>query len=375
MVIHRPRTDCLIISTSDNIGGMERVVCSLAHRLADSNLRVRTAFPTSDKSDALLRWCEEQGVTAEVNSALLDAAAPHTVRGILNLRKYVQGVRPRAINIHYGDNFISVKDILALRLAGRQRCVVTVHHPTSWDETSRHKRLMTYLAARLADQVIAVSEATHQILVKAGVPRDRIQTIPNGLPMPLTVMSQIDARAKLGLPTDTFIIGSLGRLVAHKGIQDLIAALTRLAATEDVMLVVAGDGPYRHSLEEQARRQLQRRAIFLGHIDDPADLYAACDVFALPSYLEGFGLVYVEAALHGRASIGTTAGAIPEVIKDGETGLLVPAGDVGQLADAVSALRVNVDLRARLAAAAHRRAEENFTDIVMAERYASILGL
>jgi len=367
--------DCLIISTADNVGGMERVVCNLSRQLSRRQLDVRTAFPSSGRSEALLRWCAEQGVQADASPAVLDAAAQHTARGILRLRTYVRDIRPRAVNLHYGDNFISLKDLLALRLAGRQRCVVTVHHPTSWEQTSRRKRWMTYLASRLADAVVAVSRATASVLEQAGVPAKRITVIPNGLPVPQSSPSQAAARAKLGLPADTYIIGSLGRLVEHKGIQDLVSAVARLDQADGVMLAVAGDGPYRSTLEQQASTQLSGRAKFLGRIQEPADLYAACDVFALPSHLEGFGLVYVEAALHGRPSIGTTAGAIPEVIKDGETGLLVPPGDLDRLARAIQMLRVDANLRMRLGAAAERRALDHFTDSVMAEGYAPLLGL
>ncbi|MCL6498623.1 MAG: glycosyltransferase, partial [Firmicutes bacterium] len=80
-------------------------------------------------------------------------------------------------------------------------------------------------------------------------------------------------------------------------------------------------------------------AFLVGRVADTADVYAAADVFALSSYLEGFGLVYIEAALHGVPSIGAAVGAVPETIRDGETGLLVPPGDRAALAGAIGRLR------------------------------------
>jgi glycosyltransferase involved in cell wall biosynthesis len=144
------------------------------------------------------------------------------------------------------------------------------------------------------------------------------------------------------------------------------------------VLLIAGDGPERASLEALARRRLPGRAMFLGHLADHADLYAASDVFAMPTHdsRESFGLVYIEAAFHAIPSIGTRVGGIPEAILDGQTGLLVPPHAPDQLSAALERLRIDVDLRARLGRAAQTRANDRFTVRRMADRYEEIyLGL
>lgn len=361
----------LLLTTADNIGGMERVVCSLARQFGARGWPVQTVFPEGANRDALLAWCGAQGVDAQTSPALLNAAASHTWQDTRRLTQFVRQAHPGIVNLHYGDNAISLKDVLAVRLAGRHRCVVTVNHPTPWEETESSKRLMTRLAARLSHAIIVISRATRQVLREAGVPARKIHLIPCGLPVPETLPTRAEARARLGLPPEKFVVGALARLVPHKGIGDLIEAAARVPdAAGQLLLAVAGDGPERENLENLAASRLKKQAVFLGRVPDVNDLYAACDVFALPSHLEGFGLVYVEAAFHGVPSIGTNVGGCPDVVEDGKTGLLVSPGDPTSLGQAIACLQKDTALRKRLGEAARTRAHAEFTESVMADRYA-----
>jgi glycosyltransferase involved in cell wall biosynthesis len=368
-------TDCLILSTADNIGGMERVICSLARQLVAAHWPIRVVFPQTPKAQPLLEWCRAQHVPAEVSSALVDAAAPHSLRTTLALNSFVRHLAPQTINIHYGDNFISLKDVLAIRLAGRHRCVVTVHHPTSWTRSNERKRLLTRLAAQFAHRVIAVSHATRDILLEAGVPPHKVEVIYSGLAAPGQIPCRADARARLALSPDDFVIGTLARLEPHKGIHDLIEATARTHDPQGKLcLLVGGDGPERERLEQLAKTRLPGRVRFLGRIPSTQDLYSAADIFVLPSYLEGFGLVYVEAAFHGVPSIGTTVGGVPEAIRDGETGLLIAPGNVNELATAIARLQTDPALRMRLGQTARQRAMSEFRDTTMAEKYRKALA-
>src|SRR5262249_36728326 len=134
-------------------------------------------------------------------------------------------------------------------------------------------------------------------------------------------------------------------------------------------VVIGGDGPQRSALEEQASRLLGDRARFLGRIPDTADLYASADLFVLPSLLEAFGLVYVEAAFHGVPSIGARTGGTAAAIAHGQTGLLVEPGDAQGLAQAIESLRSDLALCRRLGEAARVRALAEFTAERMADGY------
>lgn len=363
----------LLLTTADNIGGMERVVCGLARQFTRRGWPTQTVFPEGGNKDALLAWCAAQGVDAQTSPAVLNAAAEHRRSDMAALRTFVRKTQPDVVNVHYGDNFISLKDVLAIRLAGGCRCIVTVHHPTVWDSGNARKQRMTALAARLAHGVVAVSRATRDVLLAAGVPASKMQIVFNGLQPPAASLSREDARARLHLPPSAFVVGTLARLVSHKGIGELIDAAARVADPKaELLLVVAGEGPERMALESQAAARLKDRVVFLGRVADVDEFYAACDVFCLPSHMEGFGLVYVEAAFHGVPSIGTNVGGIPDAIADGQTGLLVAPGDLDALAQAIQTLRDDPELRRRMGDAARARAEAEFTEVIMAVRYEEI---
>jgi glycosyltransferase involved in cell wall biosynthesis len=329
------------------------------------------AFPHSANSARLRAWCREQQVSAETHPAVPDAAASHDVRMVLDLRRYVQRARPHVVNLHYGSNFISLKDIVAVRLAGTHRCFVTVHQAAPWATLGTRKRRMTGLAARLTHGVIAICDATAGVLREAGVPAGKIHTVFCGVRAPDTELSRERARQLLDIPPDAFVVGSLANLVPRKGLPVLIEAAAMVPNPDGRLLVViGGDGPERGRLEAQAAERLNGRARFLGHLDrETAALFAAADVFVLPSYQEGLPLVYIEAALQLTPSIGTDVGGTNEVIRDGETGLLVQPGDPAALADAIHRLRRDESLRRGLADNARRWAHTRFTEHAMTDGY------
>jgi len=365
----------LFVTTSDSIGGMGRTALDLARNFATRGWRVRAVFPDTARSPALVEWARSQGARAEANPAVRDIVDAHRLGDMRALRWLAAAGNPDVVNIHYGENYISLKDVIAVRLSGRRLCVVTVHHPVPWSSMNGRKRAMTRLAALLAHIVTVNSTLMRDILVEAGVPGGKIRILPPGVQAPLRLPDRAEARARLGLPADAFVVGSLSRLVPHKGIGDLIEAVSLAPDLQGkLMIVVAGEGEERAVLEALAASRLGDRAVFLGHLTDTTDLYAACDVFALPSHMEGFGLVYVEAAFHGVPSIGCTVGGVPDVIADGKTGLLVAPGDIAALAAAIQCLHNDPALRARMGEAAYARAHAEFTEEQMTNRYARVFG-
>ena len=170
------------------------------------------------------------------------------------------------------------------------------------------------------------------------------------------------------------MVSSLARLVDYKGIDDTLRALARLPDPHgELVYLVAGDGPSRADFERIAGETLGGRVRFLGRIESADALYAASDVFALPSHMEGFGLVYVEAAFAGVPSIGCRVAGAPYVIDEGRTGLLVPPGDADALAAALHTLWDDPARRQKMGAAARARALSEFTDTVMTDAFRKVL--
>lgn len=342
---------------------MEKVVCALASGFSGRGWSVRAIFPRLPDSARLLDWCRAQGVAAEASLDLLDLAAPHGLVAMRALGRLVRDSRADVVNIHFGSSFLSLKDVIAARVLGGARCFATIHGA---EVITGNKRLMSRLASHLVNGTVGVSRAVCERLLQMGAPSRRVLRVPNGVRSP-RLMARDTARAELELPLDAFVIATACRLVAGKGIDALIDALRVLEP--GAVLAVAGDGPLKLALEQRAA-QLDRNVRLLGFLaPDRIDaLYAAADVLALPS-LEGFGLVYAEAAQHGVPSIGLDAGGAKDAIEHGVTGLLIPPGDRAALESALSRLQGDPELVRRLGAGARLKATRDFSQDAMVDGY------
>jgi glycosyltransferase involved in cell wall biosynthesis len=201
---------------------------------------------------------------------------------------------------------------------------------------------------------IAVSESTKEDLVRRGLRPDLITVIPNGIDVEFFTP---DATARAERPTLAF----LGRLKAYKRVDLVIDALQRLVAEGlDVELLVAGEGDQEGALRARAeRRGLRDRVTLLGFLDEPAkrDLLRRAWLHVLTSSKEGWGISNLEAAACGTPSVVSDAPGLRESVRDGRTGILVPHGDVGALAEAIGGLLRDAELRERLGRQARAFAE------------------
>lgn len=273
-----------------------------------------------------------------------------------------RGHRVRIVHAH-GHFAVNTVGRVAGRLAGAQ--VLSHMHIENAFRHGRGRQAQIALdnaTARLCFAIVAVSEATARSLGLQGYPEDRIETVHNGIdpgaePEPVRLAEG---------PT----ILEVARLAAVKGQRTLIEALPRLEATAVfVGRDLERDGEFRTELEELAGRLgVADRTVFAGYRDDVAGLLAGCDVVCLPSTTEGLPLVLLEAMSQGRPVVATAVGGTPELVSDGETGLLVPPGDAVALADALSRILGDEDLAKRMGQAARKRVAERFSASVAAER-------
>jgi glycosyltransferase involved in cell wall biosynthesis len=229
----------------------------------------------------------------------------------------------------------------------------------------RHALMERALTARTYRVVACCEVVGRHYQQQVGVPRSKVEVVYNAVrfgrrPQPT---DRETARFALKLPPDALVLGTLGRLTEQKGQRLLLQAVAALASDfPDLVLFLAGAGPLRDDLEDDAAQLgLGDRVRFLGLRRDRPTLYAAMDLFVLPSRWEGLSLALVEAMGAGRAVVATDVGGNPEVVHDGRTGLLVPPNDVGALGDAIGVLARDRDLRASLGDAAAADARARFS--------------
>ena len=199
------------------------------------------------------------------------------------------------------------------------------------------------LLARFSDRLIACSVSVRQhIAERVGVPLEQIELLLNGVEMDRFTAHHdpVTVKAEFGIPSDCKVVGVVGRISEQKAQDDFIKAARIISQhePETVFLIVgATENP---ALLERLRRLttelgLDDKVRFIGYVADIPKIYAALDVLVVPSRWEGFGLVLVEAMAAGKPIVATHVGAIPEVVADGETALLVPPSDPPAIAAAV----------------------------------------
>jgi len=278
--------------------------------------------------------------------------------------------------------------LAALRAAGRKPALVIALHPhlapIVWAMKARGRKFRSMVfthgvevcqpsgaALRCADLVIGPSADTVQHLVsEQRILPGKVQRLSWGLDpeFEARLAAAVPLSPPPGFPRTGRIILTVGRwdpAERYKGADTLISALPRiLKSAPDTNLVLVGDGDDRPRLEQLARDLgVSEHARFL-HDLTPEQLfacYANCDVFALPSRGEGFGLVFLEAMAHAKPVIGGAHGGIPDIVEDGVTGLLVPHGDVERLAQALESLLTNPSRAREMGARGRDRIEKTFS--------------
>jgi glycosyltransferase involved in cell wall biosynthesis len=228
--------------------------------------------------------------------------------------------------------------------------------------SARLFKLVETALARTTDALVVVSPEVRDDLVALGVaPSEKFVVIRLGIELEQRVAAadgaRDEARRLLGIPSERFVVGWIGRMTGVKRTDDALRALGALRERGvDACLCLVGDGPERAVLEEQAYRLgLARHVLSLGYQEHVAPWYAAFDAFVLPSANEGTPVTAIEALAAGRPVVATRVGGVPDVVRDGENGFLVEVGDVRGLAERLARLASDAALRDRMGAAGRER--------------------
>jgi glycosyltransferase involved in cell wall biosynthesis len=282
--------------------------------------------------------------------------APRDVDPVL-LARLVRGLRADVVHTHL------VHADLYGGLAARMRAtpLVSTKHNDDPFRTGAFRFVERGLA-RLADRVITISDSLRRFTIeRVGVPAAKVETIHYGLDEPPAPWG---ANPPDDVPADARIVLSVSRLTQQKGIDTAIRALAFLP--EDVVLVVLGEGPERAALQ-----QLAGDRVFLpGRVPDVGAWLRRAHVYVQPSRWEGFGLAVLEAMVSGLPVVATNVSSLPELVADGDTGVLVPPDDPPALARGIERALADPSL----GAAGRDRARIEFSVAQMADRTAALYG-
>jgi glycosyltransferase involved in cell wall biosynthesis len=342
-------------------GGAETLLVSLATRLDRSCFELEVAYVLPWK-DALVPELERLGVPAHC----LDGSRASDMRWVSRLRRLVRRGRFDLVHSHTPYVALGARTL-------RQPPIVHTEHNT-WETYRASTRWANRVTYPRNAAVIAVSKAVAVSIRPPPFARTwpPVHVIHHGAEPaangPLTPETRSRARRTLGLREGELVIGNVGNFTAKKDHRTLLEA-TAVAASHhhEIQLVLIGSGPLEGAVRDDARSLgLIDRVVFAGSRDDVAELVPAFDVFALSSRHEGLPISLLEAMAAGVPCVATSVGGVPEVIDNGNEGLLVPPGDAVALANALSTLLRARDLRNAVGASAAQTARR--FDVAQAAR-------
>ena len=284
---------------------------------------------------------------------------------MVKLRRLMKSWRADIINTHSGRD-TQLAGMAARSIGGGRPRIIRTRH-LALPITSR------FSYSVLPDQVVTVSRFVGEYLVSAGVPARKITVVPTGIDFSRYENSLQGGTLKqeLGLSPDAMLIGTVAILRYKKGHSEILDAVPKvLAEHPDVHFVFAGDGPMYQTLAERIDKEgLQARVHLLGLRKDIVNILQSIDLFVLPTHQEALGTAFIEAAAMGIPVVGSNVDGVPEVVENGNTGLLVPPLDGAGLAVAINQLLASPAMCQRMGQFAKERIRRLYS------REAMVLGM
>jgi glycosyltransferase involved in cell wall biosynthesis len=337
--------------------------------------RPELIYGSTRESPLLARQLRGTTQMTEVAPLVREISPLRDLRALLKLYRLIR--RGQFDIVHTHSSKAGFLGRIAARLA-RAPCIV--HTPHGHVFGGYAGRLLTWLyillerwAAPFTDRIVGltdreihdhldhgIGEPWQFVSIPSGVDVERFRTLS-------LVAGRSEMRASLGVSPEAFLIGSVGRLEPVKGHRYLLEAFATLAPRfPELVLALVGEGELAPALRKLAERAgLSERVLFLGWREDIPALLQALDLFVFPSLNEGMGRALVEAMAAGLPIVAARAGGIPEVLDDGEAGLLVEAASAHALAQGIRELLLDPALRSWLGWAAWERAQRYSTRVML----------
>jgi len=323
--------------------------------------------------DSMAFLAERLGVSVvSVPEIQREISVLHDLRSVRRIASIVREERPHILHTHTAKAGAIARAAALLAADARPPVVLHTFHGHVLKGYFKPGRTAVFREverslARASNVLVAVSPEVRDDLVELGVaPREKFAVVRLGIPLAERLddaTTERDYRRLYGISPDAFVVGWVGRMT---GVKATGAVLEIVRATRDrgvdAVLCMVGDGPDRDRLEQLARDLgVARECFFAGYQSEIAGFYRLFDAFVLPSVNEGTPVSAIEALASGTPVVANRVGGVPDVVRDGEDGFLVEAGDVEGAARRLADLAADPALRARLGESGRARVLERYS--------------
>lgn len=305
--------------------------------------------------------CAKGSAIAEESIDHADKIYTENIRGDLDLLfffkliKIIKKEKPELIHLH-SRRGADVLGGLAARICGI-RCVLTrrVDNPEN--------KFFIKLKYKLYDQVITISNGIKNVLVDQGISDEDIVVVTSAVDLQKFHPKKINIKKRFYIPEESYVIGVAAQLIERKGHQYLLqVAPDILHQFPYVRFLFFGKGPKEQELKSKCEQLgISDKVKFVGFVSDIENIFPGLDLLVHPAYMEGLGVTLIQAAACGIPVVAGRAGGIPEIIKDGQNGFLVPPRNAKALLDKVIYLLHHPDIAKRLGENGIRIAESEFS--------------
>ncbi|HEX7485020.1 MAG TPA: glycosyltransferase, partial [Vicinamibacterales bacterium] len=264
------------------------------------------------------------------------------------LARVLRDLQPEVIHAHDPHGVAVAATALSIASLSRRPALIAARRVDFHIKSNSFSRWKY----RQVDRFVTASDAIRAMLIEDGVPPDRTVTVHEGIDVDRIVAAEpLNVREEYWFPPHSLIVGNIAALVPHKGQKYLVdAAAIVVREMPEARFLVLGEGELRTSLEQQIKHlHLAQHVVLAGFRADVLAVLKGLDLFVMSSVTEGLGTSLLDAMAADRAVVATRAGGIPEVVVDGETGLLVPPRDARALAAAILELLRDGTRRRQLA--------------------------
>jgi glycosyltransferase involved in cell wall biosynthesis len=341
------------------IGGAGIWLLNLLGSVDRERLEIKVVLPQGSMLVDKVRELGFEAITVEgMQDRSFDRAA---VSLLLNIFKKE---RPHIVHTH-----ASLSARLAAKMSGAK--IINTKHCMDVRKLGIKRLAGVCLNNWLSDGIVAVSGAVRQNMLDNGADKEKITVVYGGI-RPVRELDQEEkslVRQSWGITDQDTVVGIVARLAEVKGHKYFLEAAEIISREKkDIKFIIAGGGPKEQELKEQAKRLgIEDKVVFTGFIENIYEILNILDINVISSLSEALCLSLIEGMSIGKPSVGTDTGGVPEVVKDGYNGFLVPAGDPEKLASVILKLIIAPELRQAMGDRGRRLAAESFTAGAMAK--------